>query len=587
MSVSLCPPVRFQGFYPGTGNPLSGGYLYSVQPGTAAPAWQGSIAYPMATYTDSTGLVPNTNPIILDGNGQADVWLSGYTKLVLYDMNGNLVWTRDNVSSMANLQPSTLQFIPQSAQPTFVSASGQTGIFSVPGNYTSTFQVGTAVQATITGGNVYGEVQSIYASGTPTVTTVTVWWFTTVINSSLSAVAAGILTPPGVGSAMPLYPTVPITTPGSGTGGIGGSSGTGSTTFGVANLFQPFIISSSLTANLSLTLPAASTVPPGSWLRIRNGYTGSAYTVQFQTTIDGAATPYMAGGIDWYLWSDGSSWHVTGGFSISGGMPTQVRQTVLSGPVDANGNVNFGGSTGSTTVTMNATIIATAANGFTANGQQNDAVGVGANLSWTNIPATAGTYYLYVTVTGGGLTPGITPMGLVPIYEWGGTPSSTNGQFTFLIQQMQGFMGNGTSAPQANIIFVGEVNVSSNVVQSITWYQLMGRYTAPWTATLPSNGTTTTINHNLGIMPSLRRIEFLCTTNDSAIGAYAGDVLDLLAEGSGGWSTFALPATRNSISFTAGSSSAGYVGQILSTGDFSGINSKSNFSYRVIVNRGW
>ena len=30
-----------------------------------------------STYTDSSGTVVNTNPVILDANGEADVWLSG------------------------------------------------------------------------------------------------------------------------------------------------------------------------------------------------------------------------------------------------------------------------------------------------------------------------------------------------------------------------------------------------------------------------------------------------------------------------------------------------------------------------------
>ena len=91
MSVSIAPYPRFKAFYPATGNPLSGGFLYTVQPGTTIQ-YGFPPAYPQPTYTDSTGGTQNSNPVVLDANGEADVWLSGYTKLVLFDGSGNLVW---------------------------------------------------------------------------------------------------------------------------------------------------------------------------------------------------------------------------------------------------------------------------------------------------------------------------------------------------------------------------------------------------------------------------------------------------------------------------------------------------------------
>jgi len=111
MSVSVSPYPRFKAFYPATGNPLSGGQLYTAQPGTTVQFGLPP-AYSMTTYTDSTGQVQNNNPVTLDASGEADIWLSGYTKLVLFDQNGNLVWSKDNVSSQAAIQSSTLQWVP-------------------------------------------------------------------------------------------------------------------------------------------------------------------------------------------------------------------------------------------------------------------------------------------------------------------------------------------------------------------------------------------------------------------------------------------------------------------------------------------
>jgi len=55
-------------FFAADGTPLVGGKLYTYAAGTTTPS---------ATYTDSTGASANTNPIILDSRGEANVWLSG------------------------------------------------------------------------------------------------------------------------------------------------------------------------------------------------------------------------------------------------------------------------------------------------------------------------------------------------------------------------------------------------------------------------------------------------------------------------------------------------------------------------------
>lgn len=166
-----------------------------------------------------------------------------------------------------------------------------------------------------------------------------------------------------------------------------------------------------------------------------------------------------------------------------------VRQTVLSGPVDTNGLAAFGGSTGSTTVTASGTIIATAANG-TAN-----RTGSITNPSWTGL-STNGTMYLYLDIAADGTcTTGSTT--LLPAYQFGGTYSTTNGQFTYNIQEAVGKVGNGSSATQTYRVFVGQVTVAAGVVSAITWYALNGKYISPVTA-YPAAATAVTLNHNIG-----------------------------------------------------------------------------------------
>jgi microcystin-dependent protein len=89
--ATLLPNVRQQ-FLDGNGFPLVGGKLYSYAAGTVTP---------LATYTDKSEGTPNANPVVLDANGMASVWIGGSSyKLQLQDALGNILWTVDNVSSI-------------------------------------------------------------------------------------------------------------------------------------------------------------------------------------------------------------------------------------------------------------------------------------------------------------------------------------------------------------------------------------------------------------------------------------------------------------------------------------------------------
>src|SRR5574337_817102 len=82
-------PLAVQRFVDNNGNALAGGQLYTYQAGTSTP---------LPTYTDSTGLTANTNPIVLNARGEANIWLTlgqAY-KFALYDSLNNLIWTVDN-----------------------------------------------------------------------------------------------------------------------------------------------------------------------------------------------------------------------------------------------------------------------------------------------------------------------------------------------------------------------------------------------------------------------------------------------------------------------------------------------------------
>lgn len=66
MTASLLPWPLAKFFQPNTNLPLAGGKVYTYVAGTSTP---------LATYSDFAGTIPNTNPIILDANGQANIYL--------------------------------------------------------------------------------------------------------------------------------------------------------------------------------------------------------------------------------------------------------------------------------------------------------------------------------------------------------------------------------------------------------------------------------------------------------------------------------------------------------------------------------
>ena len=87
------PKMRFSD---NNGNPLVGGKVFFFEAGTNTPK---------NTFTDSTGLTPNTNPVILDSRGEASIWLgSGYYKVQLKTSTDVVVWTQDKVSNLGDAQ---------------------------------------------------------------------------------------------------------------------------------------------------------------------------------------------------------------------------------------------------------------------------------------------------------------------------------------------------------------------------------------------------------------------------------------------------------------------------------------------------
>lgn len=93
-------------FFDDSGDPLSGGKIYTYAAGTTTP---------LTTYTNSTGVTPNANPVVLDSAGRVpeEIWLDSTLnyKFVLQSFTGTLIWTKDNVTGILASQSLTAAIV--------------------------------------------------------------------------------------------------------------------------------------------------------------------------------------------------------------------------------------------------------------------------------------------------------------------------------------------------------------------------------------------------------------------------------------------------------------------------------------------
>jgi hypothetical protein len=79
---AILQPPRFVAYDAGTGEPLVGGQVRTLIPGTST----GKLS-----WADAQGLLPNPNPITLDSSGSATIYGSGDYALAVTDRDGNLI----------------------------------------------------------------------------------------------------------------------------------------------------------------------------------------------------------------------------------------------------------------------------------------------------------------------------------------------------------------------------------------------------------------------------------------------------------------------------------------------------------------
>jgi len=122
MTVFLSPIAGAgQQFLDNSGDPLTGGLLYTYAAGTTTP---------LVTYTNIGGATANSNPIVMDAAGrlESEVWLTGSIayKMVLKSSAGALLGTYDDIYGISDNFANGVAWSTVTGEPTTLAGYGIT-----------------------------------------------------------------------------------------------------------------------------------------------------------------------------------------------------------------------------------------------------------------------------------------------------------------------------------------------------------------------------------------------------------------------------------------------------------------------------
>ena len=185
MTTEWLAPQPMLQFTDASGNFLAGGKLFTYAAGTTTK---------LATYTDNTGSTPNTNPVILNANGTAAIWMpsgTGY-KFVLAPANDTdppsaPIWTADQIF-IAPVLPT-----PSSANELY---------------FTRVNAGGTAYEA-VSPATVLAAIGGAPASGSSNYAPIAAFGGTINANTSINLTANNTTYEVGAGSSAPFTITLP------------------------------------------------------------------------------------------------------------------------------------------------------------------------------------------------------------------------------------------------------------------------------------------------------------------------------------------------------------------------------------------
>lgn len=170
------------------GIPANGAKLFTYVAGSSTK---------QATYTDAAGLTAQSNPILLNSRGEPaqPIWLTeGLSYKFVFapatdsDPPVSPIRTIDNITGINDASLTIDQWVDSGLTPTYVSTTS----FTVPGDQTSIFTNKRRLKSLVTAGTAYSTVvSSVFGA----LTTVTVVNDSTPLDSGLSNVQIGLITP--------------------------------------------------------------------------------------------------------------------------------------------------------------------------------------------------------------------------------------------------------------------------------------------------------------------------------------------------------------------------------------------------------
>ncbi len=181
MTAFISPPPRLQ-FFTNAGVPMAGGFLYTYAAGTTTP---------LVTYTDSTGLVANTNPVILDSRGEASIWLGGVGYKFKLATPANVdIWTQDNIapgsSAYMTYTPAGTGAVTTTVQAKLRESVSVKDFGAVGDGVTDDFAAITLAIAASSGNELF------FPAGTYIINYTTATCFSPPVNTRLTGAGAGI-----------------------------------------------------------------------------------------------------------------------------------------------------------------------------------------------------------------------------------------------------------------------------------------------------------------------------------------------------------------------------------------------------------
>ena len=328
MAVNLSPfgGVGAQ-FLDNSGNVLTGGKIFTYAAGTTTN---------QATYTNATGAIPHSNPIILDAAGRVpggEIWLTDglQYKFVLKDSNDVLIATYDNVVGINS------NFVNYATQQEVQTATAGQTIFTLT---TINYTPGTnSLSVFVDGVNQYDGVSYAYVETDSTTVTFTSGLHVGALVKFTTAVtlSSGVTTADLVSYDPPLINSVPTTVEDKLAQYVSvkdfGAAGDGVTddTVAIQNAIDSqantilfpkgtYLISNALNGlsnNQTLTVEGKLLISVAKWLVIDNANYVKVTSVGGEICFDTSITNNTSGGIGAGIHITNSSYVEVSGFNVT------------------------------------------------------------------------------------------------------------------------------------------------------------------------------------------------------------------------------------------------------------------------------